>query len=195
MAFVPIINHSTHAHLTLADWEALEISHVAIDVVSLFVHPHCLIPSTAKTVFLDTRIRSYHRVSGKKKYSEEFFLHSPHNGQKISITPEGIQAMIKRFFSSRYSVIIIDEKNHSLEYNISDRSGRDAEKGILYSKRAEVISIQDAQWAGIVEPIESQCACYTCKNFTLSYLHHLHQVSVPLGLRLGVIHNLLQLNS
>ena len=32
--------------------------------------------------------------------------------------------------------------------------------------------------------------CYTCRNFTRAYLHHLHRVSEILGARLNTIHNL-----
>ncbi|MDP1897779.1 MAG: tRNA-guanine transglycosylase, partial [Sulfurimicrobium sp.] len=34
------------------------------------------------------------------------------------------------------------------------------------------------------------CTCYTCRNFTRAYLHHLHRLGEILGARLNTIHNL-----
>lgn len=39
-------------------------------------------------------------------------------------------------------------------------------------------------------PLDSECACFTCTNFTRAYLYHLMKCSEPLGPRLLSIHNL-----
>ena len=39
-------------------------------------------------------------------------------------------------------------------------------------------------------PIDSSCRCYTCKNFTKSYLHHLFRAREILGKTLVSIHNI-----
>ena len=39
-------------------------------------------------------------------------------------------------------------------------------------------------------PIDGNCGCYTCKNYTRAYLHHLFRESELLALRLASIHNL-----
>jgi len=39
-------------------------------------------------------------------------------------------------------------------------------------------------------PIDKDCDCYTCQNFSRAYLHHLYSVKEPLYLRLATIHNL-----
>lgn len=39
-------------------------------------------------------------------------------------------------------------------------------------------------------PIEEDCDCYTCKNFTKAYLHHLFKANEHLAGRLATIHNL-----
>lgn len=39
-------------------------------------------------------------------------------------------------------------------------------------------------------PIEDDCTCYTCKNFTKAYLHHLFKANEHLAGRLATIHNL-----
>jgi len=38
--------------------------------------------------------------------------------------------------------------------------------------------------------IDENCGCYTCKNYTKAYLHHLFKESELLALRLASIHNL-----
>ena len=38
--------------------------------------------------------------------------------------------------------------------------------------------------------IDKKCKCYTCKNFTRAYLHHLCKIKDPTGYRLRSIHNL-----
>src|SRR5659263_96665 len=39
-------------------------------------------------------------------------------------------------------------------------------------------------------PVDENCGCYTCKNYTRAYLHHLFKESELLALRLASIHNL-----
>ena len=50
------------------------------------------------------------------------------------------------------------------------------------------------EWAstvsGATEPLDPDCDCYTCRNFSRSYLHHLQRVNEILGARLNTIHNL-----
>ncbi|MFA5360454.1 MAG: tRNA guanosine(34) transglycosylase Tgt [Candidatus Paceibacterota bacterium] len=40
------------------------------------------------------------------------------------------------------------------------------------------------------KPIDKNCDCYTCQNFSRAYLHHLYSIKEPLYLRLATIHNL-----
>ena len=39
-------------------------------------------------------------------------------------------------------------------------------------------------------PLDAACGCYTCRNFTRAYLHHLQRVNEILGARLNTMHNL-----
>ena len=39
-------------------------------------------------------------------------------------------------------------------------------------------------------PLDKNCDCYTCKNFSRSYLHHLDKTKEILGSTLNTIHNL-----
>lgn len=42
----------------------------------------------------------------------------------------------------------------------------------------------------LFEPIDKTCACYTCQNYSLAYLHHLFKANELTGLTLASIHNL-----
>jgi len=40
------------------------------------------------------------------------------------------------------------------------------------------------------EPLDRDCDCYTCKNFSRGYLRHLYNAEEITGMILGTIHNL-----
>ncbi len=66
---------------------------------------------------------------------------------------------------------------------------RNARNGMLFTRHGD-IKIRNAQYRMDMRPLDEQCACYTCRNFTRAYLHHLHRLGEILGARLNTIHNL-----
>ena len=66
---------------------------------------------------------------------------------------------------------------------------RNARNGWLFTRHGD-IKIRNAKYANDITPLDSQCGCYTCRNFTRAYLHHLTRVNEILGARLNTIHNL-----
>ncbi|MFH0930034.1 MAG: tRNA guanosine(34) transglycosylase Tgt [Candidatus Moraniibacteriota bacterium] len=54
----------------------------------------------------------------------------------------------------------------------------------------ETINITNAKFKKDLKPIDKNCDCYTCKNYTRAYLRHLFAVGEPLAGRLATIHNL-----
>ncbi len=66
---------------------------------------------------------------------------------------------------------------------------RNARTGYLYTKHG-IVRIRNARYKDDLRPIEEGCTCYTCQNFTRSYLKHLDNCKEILGLRLNTIHNL-----
>jgi queuine tRNA-ribosyltransferase len=66
---------------------------------------------------------------------------------------------------------------------------RNARNGMLFTRLGD-IKIKNAQYRLDLRPLDEQCACYTCSNFTRAYLHHLHRLNEILGARLNTIHNL-----
>ncbi len=66
---------------------------------------------------------------------------------------------------------------------------RNARNGWLFTQYGD-IKIKNAFYKQDTQPLDADCSCYTCKNFTRAYLHHLHKVGEILGARLNTIHNL-----
>jgi queuine tRNA-ribosyltransferase len=66
---------------------------------------------------------------------------------------------------------------------------RNARNGWLFTRYGD-IKIKNAQYRDDLTPIDSSCNCYTCKNFSRAYLHHLYKIGEMLGSRLNTIHNL-----
>jgi queuine tRNA-ribosyltransferase len=66
---------------------------------------------------------------------------------------------------------------------------RNARNGWLFTRRGTV-RIRNAVHARDTGPLDPDCACYTCRNFTRAYLHHLQRVNEILGARLNTLHNL-----
>ena len=52
------------------------------------------------------------------------------------------------------------------------------------------INIQRAQYKEDFTPLDPECDCYTCKNYTKAYLHHLHKAGEEFGKTLNSIHNI-----
>jgi len=52
------------------------------------------------------------------------------------------------------------------------------------------LNISNARYALDKSPIDPGCDCYTCRNFTRAYLHHLHRAKELTYYRLASIHNL-----
>jgi queuine tRNA-ribosyltransferase len=66
---------------------------------------------------------------------------------------------------------------------------RHARNGYLYTSTGEV-KIRNSKHKNDFNPLDSSCNCYTCSNFTKSYLHHLDKTKEILGSTLNTIHNL-----
>jgi queuine tRNA-ribosyltransferase len=58
----------------------------------------------------------------------------------------------------------------------------------LFTKNGR-INIDQSKYSNDFTPIENDCGCHTCKNFTKAYLNHLCRIKEPAGKRLRSIHN------
>ncbi|WP_394780797.1 tRNA guanosine(34) transglycosylase Tgt [Undibacterium sp.] len=66
---------------------------------------------------------------------------------------------------------------------------RNARNGWIFTRYGDV-KIKNARYKEETAPLDETCTCYTCKNFSRAYLHHLHRTGEILGARLNTIHNL-----
>ena len=65
---------------------------------------------------------------------------------------------------------------------------RNARNGTLYTKRGK-INLENAKYARDFTPVDSECPCYTCTNFSKAYLSHLYRSKEMLAGILGTLHN------
>ena len=49
--------------------------------------------------------------------------------------------------------------------------------------------MKNAQYARDFRPIDENCDCYTCRNYTRAYVRHLIKTDELFGMRLASIHN------
>lgn len=68
---------------------------------------------------------------------------------------------------------------------IPTRNGRN---GTVFSRHGKMV-IKAARYKEDKIPIDTDCACYTCQNFSRAYIRHLFNSNEILGLRLATVHN------
>ena len=66
---------------------------------------------------------------------------------------------------------------------------RNARNGHLFVTTG-VVKLRNAKNKTDTGPLDSECECYTCKNYSRAYLHHLDKCREILGSQLNTIHNL-----
>jgi queuine tRNA-ribosyltransferase len=66
---------------------------------------------------------------------------------------------------------------------------RNARNGHLFTSQG-VVKIRNAGHQHDTGPLDPACDCYTCRNYSRSYLRHLDKTGEILGARLNTIHNL-----
>ena len=66
---------------------------------------------------------------------------------------------------------------------------RHARNGHLFTSTG-VINIRNSAHQSDLGPVDPACGCYTCANYSRSYLRHLDRCNEILGSRLNTIHNL-----
>ena len=66
---------------------------------------------------------------------------------------------------------------------------RNARNGNIFTSRG-VLKLRNARHKTSTLPLDEECGCYTCDNFSRAYLHHLDKCNEILGSQLNTIHNL-----
>ena len=84
---------------------------------------------------------------------------------------------------------LVDGVAHGLDMFDCVMPTRNARNGWLFTRFGD-IKIRNARYRADTTPLDETCGCYTCQNFSRSYLHHLFRSNEILGARLNTIHNL-----
>jgi len=66
---------------------------------------------------------------------------------------------------------------------------RNARNGCLFTSTG-VVKIRNANNKNSGRTLDEDCSCYSCRNYSRAYLHHLDKTGEILGSRLNTIHNL-----
>lgn len=66
---------------------------------------------------------------------------------------------------------------------------RNARNGTMFTSKGKVV-IKNARYREDKEPLDPNCDCYTCRNYSRAYLRHLFQSREILSYHLNTIHNL-----
>lgn len=66
---------------------------------------------------------------------------------------------------------------------------RIARHGTVFTARGKLV-VRNATYARDFSPLDPECDCYVCKNYTRAYIRHLLNAGEILGLRLTTYHNL-----
>ena len=89
--------------------------------------------------------------------------------------------------ATRSIAISIHGKSESIDERSEEApAGRN---GHLFTRFGDV-KIKNARYKLDTGPLDPSCSCYTCTQFTRSYLHHLFRHGEILGGMLNTIHNL-----
>jgi queuine tRNA-ribosyltransferase len=66
---------------------------------------------------------------------------------------------------------------------------RNARNGHLFTSSG-IIRLRNAPFRDDLRPLDEECDCYTCRNYSRAYLHHLDKCNEILGAHLNTVHNL-----
>ena len=66
---------------------------------------------------------------------------------------------------------------------------RNARNGHMFTRFGD-LKIRNARYKADEQPVDATCNCYTCRQFSRAYLHHLDRCGEMLGPMLNSIHNL-----
>jgi queuine tRNA-ribosyltransferase len=97
--------------------------------------------------------------------------------------PEDITACFKMGYNMFDCVIPTRNARHGFLFVTTDNGGEEKEG-------YEILRINNSKFIEDAGPIDKNCECYACKNYSRGYLSHLFRVSEPLAGTLATIHNL-----
>ena len=111
--------------------------------------------------------------------------------------PENILESVKRGIDMFDCVIPTREARHGKLYVFNPKNYKEKKwlekekpKNLFEDLDYRLMYIEHDHYKDDFLPIDKDCECFTCKNYTRAYLRHLFRTKEMLGLRLATIHNL-----
>ena len=104
--------------------------------------------------------------------------------------PEEIAKLVKMGYSLFDCVIPTREARHQRLYVFED--GMETPEGVRQEdgKFYRFMYIMDDDYIRDAQPVDKNCDCVLCKNYSRAYLNHLFKVGDSQALRLATAHNL-----
>jgi queuine tRNA-ribosyltransferase len=84
---------------------------------------------------------------------------------------------------------ILEAVRHGIDMFDCVMPTRNARNGYIFTSRG-VLKLRNTRHKSSTAPLDEDCNCYTCENFSRAYLHHLDKCNEMLGSQLNTIHNL-----
>ena len=91
-------------------------------------------------------------------------------------------------------VNILEAVDRGVDFFDCVMPARNARHGHLFTSQG-VLNIHNAKYMKDDSPIDPECGCHVCRNFSRAYIRHLFKAGEMLALRLSVMHNLYFYNS
>lgn len=101
--------------------------------------------------------------------------------------PEEIAGAVNQGIDMFDCVIPTREARHGRIYKFQISKNKFQTKNTRFY---ETLQIANSKFARDFKPIDENCRCFTCRNYSRAYVSHLFKVKEGLGLRLAAIHNL-----
>lgn len=86
-------------------------------------------------------------------------------------------------------VNILEAVHRGVDFFDCVMPSRNARHGHINTSEG-IININNAKYQNDTKPIDENCDCPTCRNYSRAYIRHLFKAKEMLGMRLAVIHNL-----
>ena len=106
-----------------------------------------------------------------------------------AVTPHMPENKIRYLMGVGTPVNILEAVKRGVDLFDCVMPSRNARHGHLFTSKG-IININNQKYQMDLNPIDENCQCHTCRNFSRAYLRHLKKADEMLYMRLAVIHNL-----
>lgn len=106
-----------------------------------------------------------------------------------AVTPHMPENKIRYLMGVGTPVNILEAVKRGVDLFDCVMPSRNARHGHLFTTKG-IININNQKYQMDLSPVDENCECHTCRNFSRAYLRHLKKADEMLYMRLAVIHNL-----